>query len=266
MQRKTAKKKTAQLVYKPYLKGRWVSALAARRGGRIAAYVLLSTFVFFFMGQLMALDITWLRLLINLGVLGLLALVYFSDGARTGEGDTAFAEIALAHQQQGRSIPDKDLDRCFHPAKGFFTVLIGVLPFVLLCLAYVPLARPAAYTLGVLPAWLEPYQKRADISLALAYYQQHTPFGLADTLRLIVRLLVFPFVNLAGADNASAILWVERLSPLLVMLAPMAYPLGYRRGVRMRAMVHGGIAMGQRKKRRQDAQTKRAARQPKQLL
>ncbi len=266
MQKKTGKKKSAQLIYKPYLKGRWASTLATRRGGRVAVYLLMSVFVFFFLGQMMALEITWLRMLINLAVLGMLALLFFSDGARAGEGDTAFAEIALTRQQEGRVIPDKDLDRCFHPVKGFFTALVGVSPFVLLCLIYAPMARPAVYTLGALPGWLEPYLKRSDIGLALAYYQQHTPFVLADALRLIVRLMVFPFVNLVGADNPAGILWVERFSPLLVMAAPMAYGLGYRRGERLRAMVHGGIALGKRRKRRQDARAKQAVRQPKQLL
>lgn len=262
MQNEAGKKKTA-LVYKPYLKGRGVSALAARRGGRIAVFVVMSAFVFFFMGQLLALDITWLRLVINLAVLGVLALLYYSDGARAGEGDAAFAEIAYSRRQDGKAVPEKDLDRCFHPAKGFFTALIGVSPFVLICLVYAFMARPAAYTLGALPSWLGPYLKRADIGLALAYYQQPAAFGLQDGLRMLVRLLVFPFVNMMGAENARAVLWVERLSPLLVMLAPMAHGLGYLRGERLRAMVHGGIAAGQRKKRRQEARTKR---QPEQLL
>ncbi|MDD4081374.1 MAG: hypothetical protein PHP02_08210 [Eubacteriales bacterium] len=266
MERKTAGKKSPKLVFKPWLLGRWASPLAARRGGRIVGYVAMSAFVFFFMGQLMAMDIAWLRILINLVVLGLMGLVYYSDGARMGEGDVAFAEIAHARREEGKAIPQKDLDRCFHPAKGFFTALVGVAPFVLICLIYAPLAKLAAYSLGVLPSWLEGYQTRADIGLALSYYQQQPSFGFADALRLIVRLLVFPFVNLVGAENAAGVLWVERLSPLLVMLAPLWYGMGYRRGEKLRAMVHGGIAANRSRKRRGDTRAKQAAREPKQLL
>ncbi len=260
------KKKQAQLVYKPYLKGRWASSLAAKRGGRIAVFMVMSVFVFFFLGQLMALDIAWLRILINLMMLTLFAMLFYADGARMGEGDAAFAEIALARQQEGKTIPQKDLDRCFHPWKGFFTALVGVAPFVLLCLVYAPMAQKASYTLGVLPGWLAGYEKRADIGLALAYYHQQAPFGLADALKVAVRLMVFPYVNLVGPDHAVGMLWVERLAPLLVMLAPMAYGIGYRRGDTMRAMVHGGIAVSQRRKKRQDARRKKAEHQPRQLL
>lgn len=259
-------KKSPQLVRKPWLKGRGVSALAARRGGRVAGYVAMSAFIYFFMGQLMSLDILWLRVLINLAALGLMALLFYSDGGRMGEGDVAFAEIVYARREEGKEIPRKDLDRCFHPAKGFFTALVGVAPFVLICLIYAPQARLATYSLGALPGWLAPYQTRADIGLALGYYQQQAVFGLVDALRLAVRLLVFPFVNLAGADNAQGMLLIERLSPLLVMLTPLCYGIGYLRGERLRAMVHGGIAQNKRRKQRRDARARQAPREPKQLL
>lgn len=263
---KNQAKKSNALVYKPYLKGRWASRLAARRGVKVAAYVVMGTFLYFFLGQLMALDLAWLRILINLGLVALMALLYYSDGARMGESDAAFAEIALTRQQEGKQIPSRDLDRCFHPAKGFFTLLMGALPFILLCLIFVPLARPATYSLGALPSWVEGYESRADIRLALAYYHEQAAMTFPDILRLVVRLLVFPFVNMVGPDHAQGILWVERMSPLLVLAAPLFYGFGYQRGVSLRARVHGGIAKSQRRKRRQEERQKGAARQPRQLL
>lgn len=259
-------KKGPKLVYKPWLKGHRASRLAARRSGRIAGYMVMSAFAFFFIGQLLSVDIPWMRVLINLALLGLMGLVYYSEGAHVGEGDVAFAEIAHVRREEGKNIPGKDIDRCFHPAKGFFTVLVGAAPFVLICLIYAPLARLATYSLGVLPAWLEGYRSRADIGLALGYYQQHIFFGFVDALRLIVRLLVFPFVNLVGAHNAPGILWVERLSPILVMIAPLWYGVGYRQGERLRAMVHGGIATSHSRKRRRETRAKQVARENKQLL
>ena len=119
--------------------------------------------------------------------------------------------------------------------------------------------------LGSLPSWLAGYESRADISLALAYYKDRVPFGVADALRLVVRLMVFPFINLAGTRNADGILLVERLSPLLVLIAPMFYGVGYHRGEHYRAMVHGGIATNAkraaRKKKKQQQQRRQEPRQ-----
>ena len=61
------------------------------------------------------------------------------------------------------------------------------------------------------------------------------------------RLLLFPFVNIAGANNADALLLVDRLSPLLCLLTPACYGLGYLRGPQLRALVHGNIRQNKRK-------------------
>ena len=266
MQAREAKKnKTAVKppVKKPNLRGKAFSALAFRRGLRILSYVLVSAVLYFFLGQLMVIDIVWLRVLINSAIIFAFCALLYGSGARDGETDVSFGEIAWNRREQGQEVSEADLAKCFHPLKGFAAVLLGTLPLVLLCLVYALVAVRDHYTLGSLPSWMAGYLQRQDIGLALAYYQQPAAFGLQDGLRMLVRLLVFPFVNMMGAENARAVLWVERLSPLLVMLAPMAHGLGYLRGERLRAMVHGGIAAGQRKKRRQEARTKR---QPEQLL
>ena len=56
-----------------------------------------------------------------------------------------------------------------------------------------------------------------------------------------------PFVNIAGANNADALLLVDRLSPLLCLLTPACYGLGYLRGPQLRALVHGNIRQNKRK-------------------
>lgn len=252
---------------KPYLRGRAMSALALRRGLRILGYLLISGVLYFFLGQLMVVDIAWLRVLINLVViLGFCALLY-STGAREGEGDVSFAEIAYNRRQDGREIPKADLDKCFHPLKGFVTAFFGSLPLVLLCLVYAFSAVADHYVLGALPSWVAGYQQRADIGLALSYYENRAGIGLMDVLRLLVRLLVFPFVNMAGSRNAQALLMIERLSPLLVMVPPLFYGLGYLRGEHYRARVHSGIAAGAKKAARKKKQQQKARRQePRQLV
>lgn len=240
---------------KPYLRGKALSLLAAKRGGRILVYLLISMVLFFFLGQLMVVGAAWLRLLVNLAVIAIFCMLLFSDGGRAGEGDVAFAEIALARKEAGKSISQQDLARCYHPWKGFFTAICGALLPFLLCLFYAMIASPERYMLGALPSWLSGYEQQADVGLALQYYHQRQSLALSDLLRLPVRLLVFPFVNLFSGD-AKAIFLVERLSPVLVLIAPLFYGLGYLRGEHYRALVHGGIAEGQRKKARKIRQEK----------
>lgn len=54
--------------------------------------------------------------------------------------------------------------------------------------------------------------------------------------------MIFPFANIATTDNADALLLVDRLSPLLICLPALGFPLGYLTGPRSRALVHGDIA------------------------
>lgn len=256
------------LVKKPYLKGNALSMLAARRGLRILAYLVLSAVLYFFLGQLLVIDIAWLRTIINLAVVIAFAALLYANGAQEGEGDVAFAEIALLRKQDGKTISKQELDRCFHPLKGFVTVFFGALPFVLVCLVYALMAVRDTYTLGSLPSWLAAYETRADIGPALSYYHEQSVFGVADILRMVVRLIIFPFINIAGSRNPDGILLVERLSPLLVLAAPVFYGIGYARGEFYRAQVHSGIAANERKaarkRGRKQAQPKRQ--EPRQLV
>lgn len=261
------KKKGKAIVHKPYLKGRCVSLLSAKRGFRVFAFLLVSALLFFFLGQLLVLDIVWLRIIINLAVITALWAMLYNDGARMGEKDVAFAEIQLTKKESGRAVRSEELDRCYHPAKGFFTAFIGASPLVIVCLVYAMMAVQVHYTLGPLPSWLAAYEGRADIGLALSYYHQTPGFQVVDFLRLFVRLLIFPYINLFGMQSSFALLWVERLSPLLLLIAPFFYGLGYAQGERYRSQVHGDIAYNQRKMvRRQKKQQGKPSQEPRQLV
>ncbi|NLX83601.1 MAG: hypothetical protein GXZ04_07290 [Clostridiales bacterium] len=264
------KKKAANLqIKKPFLRGKPFSGLAIKRGLRILTYLLLSTILYFFLGQLMVIDVPWLRILVNLVVLVAFAGLMYSNGAREGEGDVSYAEIAYARKQEGKTVSREDLNRCFHPAKGFATALAGTLPLMLLCLVYALMAVKDTYSLGALPSWVSAYLKKPDISLALSYYHDYAGIGAADILRLVVRLLVFPFVNMVGSRNADALLFVERLSPILVLIVPMFYGVGYLRGESYRSRVHGGIAANAKRTAQKQRKKKKVAarkQEPKQLV
>lgn len=261
------KAKKPSLVYKPFLQGRPVSALAAKRGLKVLVYLLAFMLLYLFIGQALMFDSLPLRLLLNIAALLAVAGLMYNDGAKAGMDDVAFAEIALQRQQNGRELSKQDLDRCFHPLKGFFTAFVGVLPLLLVAIALSVTAERLVYQLGGLPSWLQGFERRADVGQALAYYQEPTKFGFVDVLRVIVRLSIFPFVNMVGPDSPDAMLLLERLSPLLVCLLPLAYGIGYTQGRTLRAKVHGAIKSDTRRRvQRQRRETKRRRQEPKQLV
>lgn len=264
--RNTAKAKPT-LVYKPYLKGRCASLLAARRGLRILAYLLVFVLVYLFIGQALMFDSLILRLLLNIAALLGFAGLLYNDGAKMGLDDVSFAEIALQRRESGKDISSSELDRCFHPMKGFVSAAVGVLPIFLLALVFAMLTKEITYSLGGLPSWLQGFERRADVGQALAYYHEPAHFGLVDVLRVIVRLSIFPFINIVGADSSKTLLLLERLSPLLVLIVPAAFGLGYMQGHKLRARVHGAISSDAiRRVKRERRERKRRRQEPNQLV
>ena len=86
-------------------------------------------------------------------------------------------------------------------------------------------------------------------------------------MRVVVRMLIMPFVNMVGATNADGLLTLERLSVLPMLLPALCYGVGYQQGVRVRTRVHTDIATGKRKRARKakKQQRARAAKGPEQL-
>lgn len=262
---KTGKQKPS-LVYKPYLRGNWHSGLAAKRGLRILVYLLVFMFVYLFIGQVLLFDSVILRTMANLTVILACGALLYNDGAKVGMDDVAFAEIALTRQQAGSEVSQADRNRCYHPLKGFFTALMGTLPLILVSLVFAFIATEQHYQLGGLPGWVEGFERRADVGLALQYYHQHQGIGLEGVLRIIVRLLLFPYINIVGTGSSAALLWVERLSPLLVCVMPLGYALGYLQGPRLRAGVHGAIHTDTRRRVRKQKKERASRQQPRNLV
>lgn len=246
------KTKKRPRIQKPFLQGNAFSPYVIKRGARVFALTLVSAFLFLFVGQLLVVTSGILKVLINVGTLAMFAMFMYWEGARLGEDDVAFAEIAYQRRENGMPVSKEDLNRCFHPIKGFVIVLMGLAPLLILTMLFAVIAVKQVYQLGSLPSWLAAFERNRDIHLALNYYQQSTPMGIEGVLRVIVRLLLFPFVSLFGADNANNMLLMERLSPLLVSIAPSFYGVGYLTGPYRRALVHGDIAAGIQKKQKRD--------------
>lgn len=268
MQNKQSKaKKQIVLIHKPYLKGPWHSAFAIKRGFRILGYQIVLVFIFLFIGQLLMVQSVWLRILLNLAVILSFCSLMYADGSRAGLDDVAFAQISLSRKDGGKQLTLGELARCYHPGKGFYSVFMGMLPFILLALIFAFITREQYYTLGGLPGWVQSFERRADIGLALAYYHENQGLGFVGILRIIIRLLLFPYINMVGTDSSKSLLLLEQLSPLLIMIIPTSYAFGYLRGPALRARVHGAISSDvRRRKRREKKAQDQCRQQPKKLV
>lgn len=257
MQNKKGKKKRA-LVYKPYKKGTCCTGAAVKKGIRIWMYYLLFAFLYLILGATLQFDNVALRVICN-GILVLVcAMLLYMDGARLGESEAALGEIVYIQEQRGKSGSKQDIDRCYHPLKGLFILLVGVAPLLLLTIPYAFMAQKQVYILQGLPSWVTSFAGHEEISLPLAYYQQDLSLQVMDILRLVVRLLIFPFANIATSDNANAMLLVDRLSPVLICLPALGFPLGYMTGPLARAMVHGDISSSNKRRQRRERKARKA--------
>ena len=266
MQDKAKKTKNKRpLVYKPYLKGNVFDGAAVKRGLRLVAYYAMFAFLFLVVGSALQFSNTFLRVLMNLMMVAVCMAVLYMDGARLGEAEVAFGEIAYARKESGKTIEKKDLERCFHPLKCLTIILVAALPVILLTLPHAVTAVKQVYSLQSLPNWVSGYSSQAEVMAPLQYYQQDVSMSVLDVLRMISRILIFPFVNIATADNKDALLLMDRLSPLLACVPLLGFPAGYLTGPRSRAMVHGDISSNNKRaqRRKKKAIKARQARTPK---
>lgn len=258
MQNNAKKKAKKALVYKPYKKGPWHSAAAARRGMRIWLYYLMFAFIYVLLGAALQFENTALRVASNLVLVLACGALMYMDGARLGESETALGEIALMREESGKQVSKADLANCYHPLKGLFIFAVGAALPLLITIPYAFLAEKQVYSLQALPSWVSSYKGNAEITLPLAYYNRDVSLHFADYLRMIARILIFPFANIATSDQPDLMLLMDRLSPLLACLPALGFPLGYLTGPQSRAMVHGDIAASNRRQQRRVRKAQKA--------
>lgn len=259
------KKKPVQLVSKPYLKGEPLD----KSCGKTCLFFCLSTF-----GSMLGLLLVggmmmWSNqlLLIGSNVLLLLCVyaIYFYSGASKGTVAVNAGEILYNRREKGLSVDETERRACYHRAKGFLIGLVGSIPVFVCAVVLACTAQRQLTGYGVLPGWTSGILSQADVGNALAYYQIGEALTLTDVLRMMIRMMLMPLVNLIGAENQDGLLLLERFSPLLVLLPAMSYGIGYTRGVAVRAKVHTDIAQSKRRarKKQQKQQKQRQPRQPK---
>ncbi|MEG2949398.1 MAG: hypothetical protein RR946_01815 [Clostridia bacterium] len=257
MQTKTKKKPPIEEVKKPILTGSWHGKDAWKLAGKRAISILAVSLVYLIAGLLLGFDNLAGRIVTSLAVVLLVIYYQYHQGMGKGQDDAALAEIMYQRTQEGKEVTQSDRERCFHPFKGTFATLVGALPFVLFALVFAFLTKPSEYVLGVLPSWTEGLMAQNEFGDALHYYGLNSGLGAVDVMRVMDRAMVMPFINVASYIGDYAALLVERLSPLLVLIAPMGYGFGYARGVDLRTKINTGIKMGDDKKKRKERKARK---------
>lgn len=267
MQNKNQKVKE---VHKPLLTGSWHGKDAWKRGMKYMLSVLLISLIYLLSSMIMGFDGLAGRIIAAVVVVFALGYYQYAHGVTQGEKDAAFGETMYIRQQDGKTVVEEDRERCFHPAKGFFIAALGALPFVLFAAVFACITSETFYELGILPGWTENLLMQNEFGDALAYYGNRTGLQVMDILRVIDRAMVMPFASIGAYLGNHAALVVERLSPLLVLIAPAGFGLGYTQGINARVRVNTAIKLGVDKKKRKERkarkQRQQQRKQPEQLI
>lgn len=256
------KQQPVEIVRKPILQGSWHGKDARKIAFKRFMSVIATTAIYLFGSILLGMDALWGRIL--MGVTLVVGVTYYQyvHGLNQGENDTAYGEIIYARRESGKTVPAEECERSFHPMKGLFAALVGSAPFVLLTLVFAFMAKPVYYAINVLPSWAEGLMTQTEFAAGLSYYAVSETMAVVDIMRVIVRSMIMPFVNIASSFGVDEMLLVERLSPILVLISPLGYGIGYMGGQRLRDQVNTGIKMGdERKKKREMKARKKRQRQ-----
>ena len=243
---------------KPFLKGAPKDENTVRQALKFFGALLLVAFMSFLVCSMTSFKNDILRIGINLVIESLILVIYWNRGADLGTEGVARGEILYQHVQKGQDVSEGEKKIPFHPAKGFVIGILGSILFLVFALILAFTARRQMTGAGGLPSWMDSYMRRSEISGALAVYTQAEPMYITDIIRIIVRLMIMPFISMAGAENRGALLLAERLSPVLVLLPAVAYGAGYLQGPARRRIIHTEIATNAKKRRIREKREKRS--------
>lgn len=258
MQQKKKNKKNIKPVKKPFMRGKPVDHDTVRSGIMFFFGMLGMVLINVMLGSIVMWDVQWLNILFSGALMLVVYSVFYQNGAGKGTAAVNQGEIMLQRKEAGHKLNEADIASCFHPLKGFIIGLIGSLPALICAVMLAVVAQKQFTGMGTLPTWITTLQRQPEMADALAIYQNTGILSMEDILRLIVRMLILPVVNMVGAENRDGLLLLERLSPLVLLLPAVSYGLGYLRGVDVRTRVHTEIAMGKRKHARKEKKRRQA--------
>lgn len=264
MEKKTKKKKKAELKVWPYLTGKPVEGQMLLTSLKFFLFTFVLMLAFLILGAMMMWKNVILRVITNSALLLVAYAVYYQSGLSSGTGAVNLGEILYQRKETNRDITEKELSWSYHPAKGFLTALIGSVPVFLCAVVFSLTAQKVMTAAGALPSWISTLERREEIGDALIVYHQSGTLNAVDMLRLIIRMAIMPMVNIIGVENKDAILVLERCSPVLVLIPALCYGLGYLGGVGVRSRVHADIEAGKRKIKRRQKREREQRRQQRQ--
>lgn len=266
----STKKKAVKITEKPFVKGSASDENTIRQSLKFFGILFLTAFMTFLVCSLTSFKSLFPRILVNTAIELLVLYIFFTKGAELGTEAVSRGEILYQHIEKGILVSESERKIPFHSLKGYLIGFIGTIPFLVFAIILALTAKRQMTGYGTLPSWMEPYMRRSEISGALVQYTQTTAISLTDIVRIVVRLLIMPFVSMIGAENKDLLLIAERLSPLLIFLPALSYGTGYLQGPARRTKVHSQIAEGRRRrisreKREKKARTASIPREPEQL-
>ena len=249
-------KKKAKIVKKPYLTGSITDGTTLRTALIFCGSFLVVGILYLIVCGVMMFNNLPLRILVNGAILAATLLLFYSSGTSQGTIAVNQGEIMYRRKENGNEVGGEELKRSYHPWKGLATGLMGSLPLIVFALILAVTAQRQMSSLGALPSWVSGMSSREEVTDAVSYYMISTPLGLTSILRVLIRILLMPIVNMIGSENPEGLLLLERLSPLILLAPAAAYGFGYTRGVRVRTQVHTDIAANKRKRSRKSSRTK----------
>ena len=248
-------------IQKPFLRGRMIDRGLPGGALKFFGSTLLMVFVYFI--SMVVADSGTLSIIFSAAILLVTWLIFWQSGMASGTDGVSQGEIMYQRREKGRPVADWELEQCYHPFKGLIVALVGSIPIFVCCLILALIAKRQMTPVGVLPQWVQGMADRPEIAGGLQVYRQEVALELEVVMRIIVHVILAPWVNIVGAENKDAILLLERLGPVLTLIPAAVYGVGYTFGKMQRALVHGNIALGkqkqQKKQRREQRARKKAA-------
>lgn len=245
-------------VTKPFLTGTVTDETTLKSALIFFGSLLLVGFMSFLISATTAGAALWIRLLLNAAIIILILSVFYNNGTGRGTDAVSRGEILWQRQEKGQAVSQSEKSLCYHGLKGFAVGILGTLPLLIPALMLAFMTKVQTTDSGTLPSWIQTYVSREEVGGALVHYTQPQGMAFVDYIRLIVRLFLMPFVNIAGSSNRLSILWVERFSPLLTLLPAAVYGFGYRTGRKNRTRIHTAISENNRIRIRREKKARKA--------
>ena len=258
-----SEKKPVSMIKKPFLTGKPTDERTIPGAAGFLGALLLAVLLTFLVCTMLGAGGAALRIVLNLAMEAAVLFFFYNSAISKGTEAVARGEILYQKQEKGSPFAESERAMCYHPMKGYLTALLGTLPFFIVALLLAVMAHRQTTGAGTLPSWLNSYLGRSDVGDALVSYTATEAMTLEDVLRIIVRIIIMPFVSMIGTENKDALLTVERLSPMLVLLPAVAYGTGYLRGPGERTKIHTGIAESDKRRVKKEKKARKARMAPK---